>query len=86
MLLPERDEQLALAAEMVVQAAHAGVRPPDHLGDAGVGEPLLDEDRAGGVDMRTSTPGSWPGLSAEGADSEPNDSAIRALAVAIIRG
>src|SRR5262249_23773727 len=50
-LLPQREEQLALAAEMVVEAAHAGPGPLDQVGDAGLVEPLLGEHRAGGIEQ-----------------------------------
>src|SRR5262249_21355340 len=51
--LPQGDEQLALAAEVVIQAAHAGPGPLDHIGDARTGEALLGEHFAGGVEERT---------------------------------
>src|SRR6266702_2245662 len=51
-LLPQGQEELALAAEVVVQAAHARVGPLDHVGNAGTGETLLGEDRAGRVQQR----------------------------------
>src|SRR5690606_14779283 len=47
MLLPQREEQLALPPEVVVEAAHAGARPGHDVRDAGLGEALLAEDLAG---------------------------------------
>src|SRR5215472_13011823 len=51
-LLPEGQEQLALPAEMVVQAADARPGPLDHVGDAGLRKALLDEHLARGVQER----------------------------------
>src|SRR3984885_15245156 len=51
-LLPQGDEQLALAAEVVVQAADAGTGPLDDVGDAGVGEPARGENLPGGAEER----------------------------------
>src|SRR5215472_7291403 len=66
-LLPQGEEELALAAEVVVQAADARACPLDHVRDAGVGEPLLSEHVAGGVEQgplgllgTPPLPGGWP--------------------------
>src|SRR5262249_24312098 len=52
MLLPQREEQLALAAEVVVKAADASARPLDDVSAAGAGESLLSEDGAGRLEQR----------------------------------
>jgi hypothetical protein len=52
-LLPEGDVQFALAAEVVVKAAHARPGSLDDLSDARRGEALLDEDLARCVKQRT---------------------------------
>ena len=82
-LLPERDEQLALAAEVVVQAAHARPGPLDHVGDAGLGEALLGEDLAGGVEQRplrlrgaSPLPGAPPGFRACGSAISSSASSV----------
>src|SRR5271166_5102306 len=64
MILPERDEKLALAAEMVIQAADAGPGALDYIGDAGIGETLLGEHLAGGIEqcpLCLRRPGPLPG-------------------------
>jgi hypothetical protein len=52
-LLPQRDEQLALAAEVVVEAADAGSAPLHDVGDARRGEAALGEHLPGRVEQRT---------------------------------
>jgi hypothetical protein len=59
--LPQRGEQLRLATEVVVQAAHAGLGLLDHLGDRRLGEPAPGEHHAGGVEeLRTGLLGAAP--------------------------
>jgi hypothetical protein len=48
-ILPERDEEFGLAAEVVVDAADAGSGLFDDVSDVGVGETLPGEDLAGRV-------------------------------------
>src|SRR4249920_1526331 len=51
-LLPERDEQLALPAEVMVEAADAGPGPLHDVGDARLGEASLGEYLPGRVQQR----------------------------------
>src|SRR6202012_1088644 len=50
-LLPQRDEQLALPAEVVVQAAHAGPGLVHDVGDARLGEAARGEDLPGRIEQ-----------------------------------
>src|ERR1022692_1779605 len=51
--LPQGEKEFALAAEVVVEAAYARPGTLDHVRDAGIGETLLGEYLAGGVEQRT---------------------------------
>ena len=74
-LLPEGQEQLALAAEVVVQAADAGAGALDDVGDAGLGEAARGEDLPGGVEQRA--------LRLRGASPLPRAAACLARPVAL---
>jgi hypothetical protein len=55
MLLPEGNEQLALAAEVVIEAANAGSGPLHDVRDARVGETTLRENLPRRVKQRAQT-------------------------------
>src|SRR5258708_34722392 len=52
MPLPEGKEQLALPAEMVIQAADARPGPLDYIGNARLGEPLPGENVTSRIQQR----------------------------------